>query len=62
MLPDNRAALLTKVILYAAFLVEQVFNPTIAYKGQKLTRLVSIKTAPNITNTSPNVPGIVPVK
>ncbi len=36
--------------------------PTIAYKGQKPTRLVSTNTAPNTNNTIPHVLITVPVK
>jgi len=44
------------------FFVEQVFNPTIEYSGQKLTRLVSRNTPPRITRISPGVPATVPLK
>lgn len=40
----------------------QVLNPTRVYSGQKLTKLVSINTAPKTTKTIPTVPVTVPVK
>lgn len=44
------------------FLVLHVFNPTIEYKGQKLTRLVKAKTMEITIKTIPNVLVTVPVK
>ena len=39
-----------------------VFNPTIAYSGQKLMKLVSANTPPRISKMIPNVPEITCVK
>ncbi len=47
-------------INYYFFLV--VFIPKIGYKGQKLIRLVSTKTAANTSSTIPMVPVITLVK
>lgn len=44
------------------FFVLQVLIPMMAYKGQKLIKLVKRSTAPITTNTIPNVPVIVWVK
>jgi hypothetical protein len=44
------------------FLVEQVLMPKGAYKGQKLTKLVSVKTTANVISTMPHVPLTVSVK
>ena len=49
-------------IIYYLLLTGQVFMPKIAYKGQKLTKLVSVNTAATITKIKPTVPVTVPVK
>lgn len=45
-----------------AVFVGHVLRPTMAYSGQKLTRLVNTNTPPRITSTRPKVPVTVPVK
>lgn len=42
--------------------VGQVDRPTMAYSGQKLTRLVSTNTAPSTSRMVPASPVTVPVK
>ena len=44
------------------FFTGQLFKPTMAYRGQKLTKLVSKNTPPNPNSTQPSVPVTVPVK
>jgi hypothetical protein len=44
------------------FLVEQVLIPKGAYNGQKLIKLVRIKTTANVISTIPHVPLTVSVK
>jgi hypothetical protein len=43
-------------------LIEQVLIPKGAYKGQKLTKLVRVKTTANVISTMPHVPLTVSVK
>lgn len=47
---------------YFFSLIEQVLIPNGKYKGQKLTKLVSKKTAAKTTSTIPNIPETIPVK
>ncbi len=44
------------------FLVEQVLMPKGAYKGQKLTKLVRVKTTASVISTMLHVPLTVSVK
>lgn len=56
----NRYSPFILLITYYFFL--QVLIPKGKYKGQKLTKLVSVNTAANTSNTMPKVPLMVPVK
>jgi hypothetical protein len=49
-------------LFHPIFFTGQLFIPNGAYSGQKLTKLVRTKTAPNTNKTTPNVPVTVPVK
>ena len=53
---------LTLSLSYTSHAVLHVLMPTIAYNGQKLTRLVRTKTPPRTSRTKPSVPVTVPVK